>query len=90
MSEITIESDASRILDELQSLKEEKSRIEQRISLLETQLRQRQRQRDIHVQNDAATNGTNGLAPDMIYRYSRHLLLPSFGVQGPSFVFSDF
>lgn len=74
---------ASEILKELNSLKEAKTQIEHKISALEAQLR------DINLQNDAAVpNGsslsysTNGLTQDMIHRYSRHLMLPSFGVQG--------
>ncbi|KAJ0103026.1 hypothetical protein Patl1_04107 [Pistacia atlantica] len=77
-------ADVSRILSELETLKSAKSDIEHRISVLEAQLREK---------HDAVTNGScpsistvdsNGLSPDMIYRYSRHLLLPSFGVQGQS------
>uniref|UniRef100_A0A5B7BD30 Adenylyltransferase and sulfurtransferase MOCS3 n=1 Tax=Davidia involucrata TaxID=16924 RepID=A0A5B7BD30_DAVIN len=82
--------DSHRILREIESLKAAKSDIDHRISVLEAQLR------DIH-ENDG-TNSTSlcspisngdsgfghGLSPDMIYRYSRHLLLPSFGVQGQS------
>lgn len=83
--------DASAILRELETLKATKSGIEQRISALEAQLR------DVKLgppQNDAVLNDSSpptstilsgfghGLSPDMIYRYSRHLLLPSFGVQG--------
>ncbi|GFZ04951.1 co-factor for nitrate, reductase and xanthine dehydrogenase 5 [Actinidia rufa] len=81
--------EASRIREELGNLKFEKSEIERRISVLEAQLR------DI---DETKTNSTNscpqlengdsgfghGLSPDMIYRYSRHLLLPSIGVQGQS------
>ncbi|KAJ1392484.1 Ubiquitin-activating enzyme [Sesbania bispinosa] len=72
---------ASEILRELESLKHQKSTIEHKISALEAQLK------EIHLQNDAVPNGsssypTNGLAPHMIHRYSRHLVLPSFGVQG--------
>lgn len=81
-------ADVSRILSELETLKAAKSDIELRISVLEAQLREK---------HDAVTNGScpsistvdsNGLSPDMIYRYSRHLLLPSFGVQGLIFQFT--
>ncbi|KAH1211411.1 Adenylyltransferase and sulfurtransferase MOCS3 [Glycine max] len=65
---------ASEILRELDSLKDEKTKIEHKISALEAQLR------EINLQNDAAP--PNGLTQDMIHRYSRHLVLPSFGVQG--------
>ncbi|KAA8523641.1 hypothetical protein F0562_010064 [Nyssa sinensis] len=82
--------DSHQILREIESLKAAKSDIEHRISVLEAQLR------DIHIKDE--TNSTilrsplsngdsgfgHGLSPDMIYRYSRHLLLPSFGVQGQS------
>ncbi|GFZ21943.1 co-factor for nitrate, reductase and xanthine dehydrogenase 5 [Actinidia rufa] len=81
--------ETSRIREELENLKSEKSEIERRISALEAQLR------DI---DETRTNSTtscpplengdsgfgHGLSPDMIYRYSRHLLLPSIGVQGQS------
>ncbi|KAK7385981.1 hypothetical protein VNO78_31995 [Psophocarpus tetragonolobus] len=75
---------ASELLRELDSLKDAKTQIEHKISLLEAQLR------EINLRNDAAPpNGssslsypTNGLTQDMIHRYSRHLMLPSFGVQG--------
>ena len=77
-------SSASEILQELESLKNQKTKIEQKISLLESQLK------DINLPKHAssASNGssspypTNGLEPHMIHRYSRHLVLPSFGVQG--------
>ncbi|XP_028800339.1 adenylyltransferase and sulfurtransferase MOCS3 [Neltuma alba] len=82
------DTDASRILAELESLREAKSVIEQRISVLEGQLH------DINLRNDVSncdscsptsvlnSSSANGLSPDMIYRYSRQLLLPSFGVEG--------
>lgn len=77
--------EAARIRQEIDSLKSNKRNIEQRISALEAQLHQ------LEVNSSAVctsllSNGdlgsSNGLSPDMIYRYSRHLLLPSFGVQG--------
>ncbi|RVW79853.1 Adenylyltransferase and sulfurtransferase MOCS3 [Vitis vinifera] len=82
--------DASRILREIETLKAAKADIEHRISVLEARLR------DIPLPNDAISGVScssmsiadsaagHGLSPDMIYRYSRHLLLPSFGVQGQS------
>ncbi|KAL6314125.1 hypothetical protein AAG906_011865 [Vitis piasezkii] len=82
--------DASRILREIETLKAAKADIEHRISVLEARLR------DIPPPNDAISGVScssmsiadsaagHGLSPDMIYRYSRHLLLPSFGVQGQS------
>ncbi|KAK3011490.1 hypothetical protein RJ639_012495 [Escallonia herrerae] len=81
-------TDSSAIVREIESLKSSKTEIDRRISELEAQLRQIR-------QNDAASsNGScapipkrnssfgHGLPPDMIYRFSRHLLLPSFGVEG--------
>lgn len=79
--------DLSRILQQIETLKAGKSEIEQRISVLEAQLN------GVAVKDDAKSSSyhsisvndstvANGLSPDMIYRYSRHLLLPSYGVQG--------
>lgn len=79
----------ARVLGEIETLKAAKSDIDYRISALEAQLR------DTTVsqpQTDTVSNGScrpssavdYGLSPDMIYRYSRHLLLPSFGVEGQS------
>ncbi|KAJ7960817.1 Adenylyltransferase and sulfurtransferase MOCS3 [Quillaja saponaria] len=82
------DSEASRILRDIQALKDTKSGIEHKLSVLEARLQ------EINLQDDAVSNGSsapsstvdsgfgNGLTPDMIYRYSRHLLLPSFGVEG--------
>ncbi|XP_057441127.1 adenylyltransferase and sulfurtransferase MOCS3 [Lotus japonicus] len=73
-------SRTTEILQELESLKEAKTRIDQKISVLEAQLK------DVNLHNNDAVSSspypTNGLAPHMIQRYSRHLVLPSFGVQG--------
>ncbi|KAL3333559.1 hypothetical protein AABB24_033572 [Solanum stoloniferum] len=77
--------EAARIRQEIDSLKANKRNIEQQISSLEAQLNQ------LEVNSNTVCpqplfngdlNNSNGLSPDMIYRYSRHLLLPSFGVQG--------
>lgn len=89
-----MESNASQILHEIESLRAAKADIDRRISALEAQLQQET------LQNDAIPNGSyppissvgsshlNGhdhhLTPAMIHRYSRHLLLPSFGVQAQS------
>ncbi|XP_059666439.1 adenylyltransferase and sulfurtransferase MOCS3 [Cornus florida] len=83
--------DASRILREIESLKATKSNIEHRLSVLEAQFR------DINDEKDGNNSVSlcppisnvhsglgHGLSSDMIYRYSRQLLLPSFGVQGQS------
>ncbi|KAL7600112.1 hypothetical protein Lser_V15G20952 [Lactuca serriola] len=81
--------ESTRLLKELQSLKDSKRDIEARISALEGQLRQIQSNQQLN--NKASSDCSNGgsefghdLTPDMIYRYSRQLLLPSFGVQGQS------
>ncbi|KAE9596377.1 hypothetical protein Lal_00048825 [Lupinus albus] len=79
MCEIRQSENASRIMAELQSLKEAKSTIENKICLLEAELRD--------LKNDAAPN--KGLSPEMIYRYSRHLLLPNFGVSGQENLFNS-
>ncbi|KAH7859751.1 hypothetical protein Vadar_004991 [Vaccinium darrowii] len=88
-------SESSRILNEIENLKSSKIEIERQISVLEAQLRDINGNKD-HETNSNSTspcsplsnNGDlgfgHGLSPDMIYRYSRHLLLPSFGVQGQS------
>lgn len=83
--------EVSRILRDLESLKASKSQIELQISALEARLQ------EINLQqpNGAVPDGScapllssvdsgygHDLSPQMIYRYSRHLLLPSFGVQG--------
>lgn len=82
--------DASRILREIETLKATKTEIEQRISALEAQLRET----NLDDRTGTVLNGScppistvhsdfgHSLSPEMIYRYSRHLLLPSFGVQG--------
>lgn len=80
--------DASQIVAEIESLRHKKSVIEERISVLEAQLQ------DTNLRNEVSScdscsptsvlnsNSTTRLSPDMIYRYSRQLLLPSFGVEG--------
>ncbi|KAH0457431.1 hypothetical protein IEQ34_012746 [Dendrobium chrysotoxum] len=78
------------IIHEIEKLKLDKKEIENRISKLEAQLKA-----DEAVQikaNQACSSydsildghavSSNGLTPGMIYRYSRHLLLPDFGVEG--------
>uniref|UniRef100_A0A2P2KVE2 Adenylyltransferase and sulfurtransferase MOCS3 n=1 Tax=Rhizophora mucronata TaxID=61149 RepID=A0A2P2KVE2_RHIMU len=82
-------AEADQILVELETLKAVKAEVESRISALEARLR------DFNLRNGTVSaNGVcpsistvdsgsgHGLSPDAIYRYSRHLLLPSFGVQG--------
>lgn len=79
--------ESTRLLKELQSLKDSKRDIEARISALEGQLRQIQSNQQLNkkASSDCSNGGSefgHDLTPDMIYRYSRQLLLPSFGVQG--------
>ncbi|CAH1428726.1 unnamed protein product [Lactuca virosa] len=81
--------ESTRLLKELQSLKDSKRDIEARISALEGQLRQIQSNQQLNkkASSDCSNGGSefgHDLTPDMIYRYSRQLLLPSFGVQGQS------
>ncbi|KAG4150092.1 hypothetical protein ERO13_D05G373600v2 [Gossypium hirsutum] len=88
---------ASPIRREIETLKEERARIEQRISFLEAQLQEEASLAPQQQQNDGVCNGfcpsetstvdanlAHGLSADSIYRYSRHLLLPSFGVKAQS------
>ncbi|KAF8414141.1 hypothetical protein HHK36_002140 [Tetracentron sinense] len=81
--------EASRLLREIDTLKAAKSDIEHRISILQSQLGEIVDKEETLSSscspvpiNDSGVR--NGLSPEMIYRYSRHLLLPSFGVQGQS------
>lgn len=73
---------ASEIVRELESLKDEKTKIEHKISLLEAQLKEINLQNGVVALNGSSPYSTNGLTPEMVHRYSRHLVLPSFGVQG--------
>ncbi|GKV17718.1 hypothetical protein SLEP1_g28185 [Rubroshorea leprosula] len=87
--------DVERILRDLETLKDTRARIDNKISVLESKLRQIQ-QKPCPQQNGSVCSGScpatsaivpgssHGLSADMVYRYSRHLLLPSFGVQGQS------
>ncbi|KAI7729938.1 hypothetical protein M8C21_031297, partial [Ambrosia artemisiifolia] len=80
--------ESSRLLHELQSLNDSKRDIEARISVIEAKLQQIQsNQHSIKDSYSVCSKGVSeyhDLTPDMIYRYSRQLLLPSFGVQGQS------
>ncbi|KAF5728422.1 putative ubiquitin-activating enzyme E1 [Tripterygium wilfordii] len=81
-----------RILRELKTLKASKSDIERRISDLEAQLRELNLNNGTVVPNGSSctlmstvdSGFGHGLSADMIYRYSRQLLIPSFGVQAQS------
>lgn len=87
--------DASRILHELESLRAAKADIDRRISSLEAELHHATLQNGV-VPNGSSPPVSNAvdsllsdhldhnLTPEMIHRYSRHLLLPSFGVQAQS------
>ncbi|KAK6934502.1 Rhodanese-like domain, partial [Dillenia turbinata] len=83
--------EAAQILQEIESLKAAKSEIERRISTLQSKLT------DISANGGSNSNRScpyqsitnsigakHDLSPDMIYRYSRQLLLPSFGVEAQS------
>ncbi|XVE50725.1 hypothetical protein DITRI_Ditri01bG0186500 [Diplodiscus trichospermus] len=89
--------DVARIRREIEALQNEKASIEQKISVLEAQLQEKTASLAPQQQkNDGVCNGScppisdvnaslaHGLSADSIYRYSRHLLLPSFGVQAQS------
>ncbi|KAL9665012.1 hypothetical protein QQ045_020421 [Rhodiola kirilowii] len=78
-----VNDDACRIRREIEALKNDKIEIDRKISDLEALLR------GLKSENEAAgdtdSNGFgHGLSPDLIYRHSRHLMLPSFGIQGQS------
>ena len=84
--------EASKIIDEIEALKAQKRQLEDRISTLESQLRETSTAEQCpadscdgacpSVSTVASAVSHHGLPSDAIYRYSRHLLLPSFGVQG--------
>ncbi|KAJ4828485.1 Molybdenum cofactor synthesis protein 3 [Turnera subulata] len=79
--------EVARILGEIEALKASRNRIDNQISALEGQLRELTLQNG-SVPPPSVISGAvvdsgfgHGLSPEMIYRYSRQLLLPSFGVQ---------
>lgn len=76
--------EAARILSEIETLKATRSDLDNRISALEAQLRHLNFEKNNVSCPSISTGFGHGLSPDMIYRYSRQLLLPSFGVQGQS------
>ncbi|CAN6841916.1 hypothetical protein Bca4012_048905 [Brassica carinata] len=79
--------DSSAIVRELKELKRQKAELEHRISALEAKLQDTAAlERSVAVSNGCSVpNGLeHGLSPDQIYRYSRQLLLPSFGVEAQS------
>lgn len=84
---------ASAISRQIESLKAQKTTIEQQISCLEAQLHRLNHQShnpkpkeeaNSPFSSDSDYDFGHGLSPDMIYRYSRQLILPSFGVQAQS------
>ncbi|KAI3997072.1 hypothetical protein MKX01_032723 [Papaver californicum] len=85
-----VDSSSSLIHQELEKLKAEKKDIENRISILEAQLNNDIAPKESDSSScpnsllNVDSNSEHGLSADMIYRYSRHLLLPNFGVQGQS------
>nr|DAD37750.1 TPA_asm: hypothetical protein HUJ06_008391 [Nelumbo nucifera] len=81
--------DAFRILEEIETLKAAKSDIEHRIANLQVQIGgvAVEEMTDSILCPPISTNDAgfgHGLSPEMVYRYSRQLLLPSFGVKGQS------
>lgn len=83
------------IEEEINKLQVEKLRIESRIISLQSQLNQNGQQKQLDDKNlsgwkttSSPPYGDHGLSKELIYRYSRHLLLPDFGVQGIFFFFS--
>lgn len=70
-----------RIIREMESLNESKRKIDDKISLLQARLVQ------IRQNNQSNKSYGNELSSHDIYRYSRHLLLPSFAVQGYFYLF---
>ncbi|KAF9590114.1 hypothetical protein IFM89_030862 [Coptis chinensis] len=80
------------IVEEIEKLEAEKSKIEKRISSLQAQLLGNKNEQEKEEEEEGNNNNYEneyGLSPDMIYRYSRHLLLPSFGVQAQSKLFKS-
>uniref|UniRef100_A0A1J3K5Q3 Adenylyltransferase and sulfurtransferase MOCS3 n=1 Tax=Noccaea caerulescens TaxID=107243 RepID=A0A1J3K5Q3_NOCCA len=83
--------DSSEIVRELEELKLRKAEIEHRISTLEAKLHETAAVERLEAVSNGYSSPTavehgldHGLSPDQIYRYSRQLLLPSFGVEGQS------
>ncbi|KAL3828935.1 hypothetical protein ACJIZ3_017737 [Penstemon smallii] len=83
-------SSASDIRREIASLEAAKAQIEDRISTLQAQLsncssngraKEEIEENRFSAPSPTETISDGQLSADMIYRYSRHLLLPSFGVE---------
>lgn len=73
-----------KIIREMESLNESKREIDDQISLLQARLVQ------IRQNNHTNKSYGNELSSHDIYRYSRHLLLPSFAVQGYLYIYTHF
>ncbi|XP_078433524.1 co-factor for nitrate, reductase and xanthine dehydrogenase 5 isoform X2 [Wolffia australiana] len=89
MGEI-LPSGSSSIAQELRRLEKEKESLEVRISSLRMQLEAGNPSNAAQIDERSTKEGeipnpeacVRGLTPQMVHRYSRHLLLPSFGVRG--------
>ncbi|KAK9689335.1 hypothetical protein RND81_09G053300 [Saponaria officinalis] len=77
-------ADPTRILAEIESLKAQKQDIEAQISSLQSQLQKIHHSSSPSISAVHSNLPAHSLPSDAIYRYSRHLLLPSFGVLGQS------
>ncbi|XP_020580764.1 adenylyltransferase and sulfurtransferase MOCS3-2 [Phalaenopsis equestris] len=85
-----VDNGPANIIHELEKLKSDRMEIENRIEQLEAQLKADQTaQMEANHSCSSCSSmlgvhgaSSNGLNPGMIYRYSRHLLLPDFGVEG--------
>ncbi|RZS04777.1 hypothetical protein BHM03_00035165 [Ensete ventricosum] len=89
--EIGCGSSGADLLGEIERLRAEKEELESRIHLLEAQIKpggaaEKDRSGNCSLSSLSCPqmNGAtlSGLSPKMIHRYSRHLLLPDFGVEG--------
>lgn len=78
---VSNDDEASRIRIEIETLKNERSDIDRKINELEDQLH-KLKFKSKAVSNIEENGFGHGLSSDLIYRHSRHLMLPSFGVQG--------
>ncbi|XP_068648217.1 adenylyltransferase and sulfurtransferase MOCS3 [Aristolochia californica] len=74
------------IIRELETLRAAKADIERKILVLESNLKKIALEENDPYSKSFRENPTSkhGLSPEQIYRYSRHLLLPAFGVGGQS------
>ncbi|XP_009415961.2 adenylyltransferase and sulfurtransferase MOCS3-2 isoform X2 [Musa acuminata AAA Group] len=89
--EIGSGSSGADLLREIERLRSDKEELESRIHLLEAQIKPRgAAEKDksgscsLSSLSCPQMNGAtiSGLSPEMIHRYSRHLLVPDFGVEG--------